>query len=330
MFQLIGYTAATVCAGALALGTLSAVGAPEEIKLVGEIEFAEPTSARSGAEANEIRGWYQHAGSLVSFEAQGLSAGRRVDTDVVPEKVIVRLEVNDAVLDHQFDNADKVVTIDGHSVMLGSEHVKVLGAFYPVLEKALDDQGLMGMEPSIDVDGRPLWNAPDALNRVATMYSEAPAGVVIGRREVTVGQDAAEAPATSSGFTLGGEPIGENASGGKTMRCNQSGGDGIFRFDPSVCWRYDFHAWTHHDARNHCMVANWVQIGCKEATCVARCGAGCGRGGAGNYSKDCMDHDKCLAYHGGVAWNGTNPDCGDEFGDAVDDYLVAYTCGACR
>lgn len=158
MFQLIRYTTATVCAGALALGTLSAIAAPEEITLVGEIEFAQPTSAKSGAEANDIRGWYHHAGSLVGFEAQGLSAGKRVDTDAVPEKVIVRLEVNDAVLDHQFDNAGRVVTIDGHSVMLDSEHVKALGSFYPVIEKALNEQFLM--EPSIDADGRPLGTPP--------------------------------------------------------------------------------------------------------------------------------------------------------------------------
>lgn len=316
MFRIVRYASSAVCAGVLALGAWSAIAAPEEIKLEGEIEFAEPISARAGAEANEIRGWYHHAGSLVGFEAQGLRAGKRLDTDAVPKKVIVRLEVNDAVLDHEFDYQARIVTLDGHGVMLSPEHVMALRGFYGLLEKTLSERGLIGESVApVDVEGRPMGNTADALHRVATLYSEAPAGFIVNRREVREGKDAADASATATGQTLGTEPIGQGAS-----RCNQSGGDGNFRYDNSICWRYDFYAWTHHDARSHCMLGEWVNLGCRHPECRGRCGATCGsRGGFGNYSKDCLDHDYCLTIHGGVAWNGTNPDCGDEFGDAIDD-----------
>jgi hypothetical protein len=50
----------------------------------------------------------------------------------------------------------------------------------------------------------------------------------------------------------------------------------------------------------------------------------CGSGitGIGTYTYDCGDHDRCGRVHGGswLPWDGN---CGDEYWDADDDFLLA-------
>lgn len=56
--------------------------------------------------------------------------------------------------------------------------------------------------------------------------------------------------------------------------------------------------------------------------CTGRCGAGC-NWFDNDYMIDCFEHDVCLDHFGGSALGG-NADCGDEFWDAADDYIVTY------
>lgn len=56
--------------------------------------------------------------------------------------------------------------------------------------------------------------------------------------------------------------------------------------------------------------------------CAGRCGAGCGSdNGQGNYAYDCLVHDVCAFFD--VEFGGAfDRDCGDEYREAVDDFVT--------
>jgi hypothetical protein len=56
-------------------------------------------------------------------------------------------------------------------------------------------------------------------------------------------------------------------------------------------------------------------------SCPGRCGAGCNWLDH-DYTWDCLDHDKCLDQYGGSSASPNNPNCGDEFTEAVDDWAA--------
>jgi len=58
------------------------------------------------------------------------------------------------------------------------------------------------------------------------------------------------------------------------------------------------------------------------SSCLGRCGAGCNIFDT-DYMMDCFEHDSCVDHLGGSVLSG-NPNCGDEFWDASDDYIVTY------
>eukprot|EP00457_Paulinella_chromatophora_P008024 gb/GEZN01008051.1/.p1 GENE.gb/GEZN01008051.1/~~gb/GEZN01008051.1/.p1 ORF type:complete len:355 (+),score=26.61 gb/GEZN01008051.1/:78-1142(+) len=62
--------------------------------------------------------------------------------------------------------------------------------------------------------------------------------------------------------------------------------------------------------------------------CTGRCGAGCSVMDQQAF-QDCFDHDSCVDHVGGSALRG-NPDCGNEFDHAADDYLASYGFRCCR
>jgi len=51
--------------------------------------------------------------------------------------------------------------------------------------------------------------------------------------------------------------------------------------------------------------------------CMGMCGPGCLI--TKLYTKDCLDHDTC-SHNVGASGGGSNPDCGDEYKNAVDDF----------
>lgn len=70
-----------------------------------------------------------------------------------------------------------------------------------------------------------------------------------------------------------------------------------------------------------------LKYGSAQDCCLGRCGAGCNWLDKEAFL-DCFDHDVCLTHFDGSVL-GSNPDCGDEFDDAADDYIVSYGWGCC-
>lgn len=275
----------------------AAPSAPAAVTLEGQLEFFDRKASPA-----DIAGWYANAGSLVAFRVESWNASRRSAFGETPDKVTVRIEVNGSAIDHEFDYTQQAVKIDGHASKLEADDVQVLRTFYPMLEKTLYETAR----------GATLPNAQDALHRIATMYSEAPVGAVIGQRTVT-------APAVS-----GTEPEGRRRSivpgahaAAPTQAlageaCQVDGGDGITNLsNPCSAERWRD---AYHDA-DHCYWSTYEAYGENQASCQGRCGAGCGwLGGRGAWTVDCHDHDMCETYH--------DANCGDEWDEAANDYLL--------
>lgn len=81
-------------------------------------------------------------------------------------------------------------------------------------------------------------------------------------------------------------------------------------------------AYAYFDKAGGSCLARWRKYGDNAPYCAGRCGAGC-KSWDHNYTQDCMDHDYCTIILGGSNY-GDNPNCGDEFWHADDDYVVTY------
>jgi hypothetical protein len=62
--------------------------------------------------------------------------------------------------------------------------------------------------------------------------------------------------------------------------------------------------------------------------CMGRCGSDCGGWLPSSWTKDCMDHDAC-SYRNSASGGASDPNCGDEFNEAADDWTFGVVRG-CR
>lgn len=65
----------------------------------------------------------------------------------------------------------------------------------------------------------------------------------------------------------------------------------------------------------------------KGGSCMGRCGGACGWGAPSAWTKDCLDHDICIVDQNGQNDLATDPNCGDEFRHAADDYTFGVLRG---
>jgi len=69
--------------------------------------------------------------------------------------------------------------------------------------------------------------------------------------------------------------------------------------------------------------ANWPN----KYGCMGRCGSDCGNWWIpSSWTKDCMDHDACSARNN-ASGGASDPNCGDEFTEAADDWLLGVGAG---
>lgn len=60
--------------------------------------------------------------------------------------------------------------------------------------------------------------------------------------------------------------------------------------------------------------------------CMGRCGADCGWGAPSSWTKDCLDHDACSDFHN-ASGGGSDPNCGESFNQAMDDWFWGVFAG---
>jgi hypothetical protein len=251
---------------------------------------------------NKVVGRYAVAGSLVNYDA------RRTGTDSAD----LTLRVNGVRLTATVDFAAHSGSWRGDGQILGSGGKSALAG----MERALARQ----IKPKIS----PVGPHEALLYRAVTYWSEAPAGfALIGDsvNGVTESDKAKPIPAGETVRRPGDKCLDPVTGELSAAACQQSNEDGILYTGCSGS------AWACHDANDHCFTCASETIG-KAANCQGRCGAGCCvPDGLGIYTYDCLDHDTCCRYHGGCVnpWDG---ECGDEYGEADDDFFWAYdNCG---
>lgn len=111
------------------------------------------------------------------------------------------------------------------------------------------------------------------------------------------------------------------------------GGDGIkylwqCKRTATASGRY---AWTYWDDSRGDHAA-YLACGLTAPSCEGRCGVGCPCNSwycvNRYYTQDCMEHDWCLNYNpGDGSTDPFAPNCGDEWGDAADDFIGGSSSG---
>lgn len=249
-----------------------------------------------------------HAQEIARFSSR-MTATDKADLQISVGEVTLRAEA-DFLLESR--------TVDGGGHALSVEERKTLMALALALEESLDPyrQSLPAHE--------------DFLFRVINLWSEAPVGWPLSRHVVTAPTEYHLEPANESGGCQSGNDNDPTESGCSTNDCNRRDNDGVTLLFGCDCFNY-VEMW--HDTK----VLRWYGLACGHACeetlaagcdldkdCLGRCGAGCGSSGRGRYTVDCTDHDRCCRIHGGCL-NPIALSCGDEYGDAIDDFLFAST-----
>jgi len=225
-----------------------------------------------------------------------------------PHLIAYQFRVGALAVDAVYDFAARSVLLDGHGGLIQKNEILALRELTRQIENRLRSKRA------------PLDQRWDMLHRLANYLSEAPAGIEIGALEINAPQEiGVEMPIGAALLALEGE-IGAAA-------CQVDSDDGIV-YLAGGCGYYYYN--SYHDASTHCWSNTPTYAGCSSSSdCLGRCGASCGSGGAGSYTTDCKDHDRCCRIHGGC----TNPfatDCGDEYFDAADDFTFGgQNCSGC-
>lgn len=263
--------------------------------------------------ASSVTGSFARAGSLAVFES----------AFDAPEKGRVHININGQEVDISIDRVSRSMVFDGHNGALFAEDTEALG----VLAQQLRDRAAKGN----------ITESEDLLLRAAMYLSEAPAGYTLTRREKTNAQIASTENKVREGMLVSEHRADGTVSidgvmdaegkiqpptdvtgnpGESDQACSYySGEDGILYFSCTYTTR-----WIEHDASTHCMSGAYRLCG-NGGKCRGECGPGCW--GLNIYTYDCGDHDWCLYDHGGsaVSYGG---ECGDEFGEADDDFMLGW------
>lgn len=84
-----------------------------------------------------------------------------------------------------------------------------------------------------------------------------------------------------------------------------------------------------YDKANGRTIRRNIRVGnsYKGGQCMGRCGAACGNFLPDAWTKDCLDHDICIADQNGQNGLANDPNCGNEFNHAASDYVFGVMRG---
>lgn len=124
------------------------------------------------------------------------------------------------------------------------------------------------------------------------------------------------------------KPANGSPPGNPPPGCQLDPGDNdgvVFMF--WCCWSTDVFTPWDHDRPDTCLMTDNHRCGYRGdllTPCAGRCGPGCAS--SPMYFQDCLDHDFCsdVENGGGGATDPFDRNCGDEFGEAVDDFAAIY------
>lgn len=224
-------------------------------------------------------------------------------------RAVAQIRIGDLVLDVRA--AGDLRAVDGHGAALSSADKQTLVELSRALEQRLEP---WTSRPAAHVE---------LVFRAVLMWSEAPAGWPFATHEVRVAFEAPSPvePGASEqpGVFAGGEDFLECSA----APCEVDADDGVTYLACALTVNDQL---SHDASPDHCYCREALEVGCDFAgSCLGRCGAGCGGNGSGPYTKDCAEHDRCCGVHGGCI-NPFDAQCGDEYSNAIGDFLSAANC----
>lgn len=265
-----------------------------------------------------LTGGYTDGTSIISFDARQSS----------PTETTVRLIVNGTEVTATRDVQDRTATWGASGEAMTERDVEAaLGLYMQGLEAGWDEAVL----PGRTFDGN-----RDLTLRLVMLLAEAPAGMPLPNQEINrpeqkVLDDTDPDPDVSGGLavvtahhaahTCRAEVAAGTVDGSPQQQmglaaCQVANDNGIVYFPCTKKLRY-----LNHDANGHCFLSENVWTGPGSTDCMGECGPSCA--GLNFYTQDCGDHDRCGRVHGGS----TNPwdaECGDEYWDADDDFMLGW------
>jgi len=331
--SMLAVLAITFCSGVLAAGSLEAQIDVAQIDLEDSPFGSEPVTLIDNA--TELRADFTVQSTWLNFKSSTTKAGEvNVAATVSSDGLMTRLE---AVV--SADQKSVTWTGNGGSLTKGSRDAirRLLAELEPMLQQG---QLLPHQEWAYRLTN--LWSEAPLYLPLKTRIVRAPSRVGSISPLAAIDGVTAE-PQVSSYFEQIDELEELNAAKATCAKgCNVSGGDGTtyLRGSCKTCGCALGTYSTQHDAcvvatgKGHCYSSYSVQGGCSRTKgCVGRCGPGCGLlngPGGGSYTKDCLEHDHCVAHDSAAACCADDPKCGDEFIEAEDDFLfAAFNCNGC-
>lgn len=305
-------------------------GADLSIIKGGDLDLASRSTTR-------LKGSYNRAGSAVSFNSaletsdnvvQGKTSGQRTQNRdaQISKQTVARIKVNGKSLGVTRNQRTKTLRRDGNGQVLTMKDKQALAGLANKLGR------------SLRFSLRELPPQEDLLVRTISYYTEAPVGyrvrdMVVRNSTVTVADESAKY--TPGIPVLDSHTCKEAAAKGDfrvAAACTFSDDDGVARLSCASGFKP-----TSHDAINasppaaaHCFLTYNTFSGPCQANCQGKCGIGCNPFASTGWTQDCLDHDQCIAQHGGGGGSG-NPACGDEYDEAFNDFFASITnqCGRC-
>ena len=264
-----------------------------------------------------------------------------VTTQASGKSSLARVVAGTLVIDAKRDLRTQDVVAGGHGK-------KITAAQKQTLTKICEE-----FERSFDPLGTPMSQQKDLLLRSTCYYAEAPVGyeltdTMIRAPRVLSSQTSAavedveftnvsyKKSQTTSDVT--DAPTPEECDRAEvsmdyrtTLACQREGESGIRYLE---CRKRNYN--LYYDSKNPRRCYGFrgnVPTGPCTKRCHGRCGPGCGlfaSGKGGSYTRDCAEHDDCIADYDGPGKRYSDRNCGDEFGDADDDFFLArINCRAC-
>jgi hypothetical protein len=255
--------------------------------------IGEPEGSSNIGTADTMQGFLVDESTATTLRGRlGTADGQLSFSTIAQDEAttLVSVRINGKTFDVTLDNG--LVVNDGHGAVLTAADRALLGAL-------LEELAVRFAEPASHVH---------SLMVNATYLSEAPQDFVHTRYVSGERNIAAFTGETPTSTTL--------LEGDDRVRCITKGATVTAVYDLANGARY---------AEAVLVGANWGTSvkGAGDYSCMGKCGAGCGLF-TKKYTKDCLDHDVC-SHNVGATGGGANPDCGDEYRAASDDYNGACT-----
>ena len=208
------------------------------------------------------------------------------------------------------------------------------------------------LELSLGALGTELPQEEDLLLRTTCYFAEAPVGYKLKNRTLkgasavyvqeapSVGDSAAKSTSPGQSIKTDNQFIGlsqkecEQAEAPENVfvaaACQQRGQSGVVEIRNCSPYRLTMF-W---DSKNPLLCYGSRgndRAGPCTSRCKGRCGAECGNSKNGFYTRDCAEHDDC-SYTTNASGGRFDRNCGDEWQEAVDDFLQRYkrTCSNCQ